>query len=65
MQRAPSADRNRLVEVTAKVEHETAKAFLLDIGKEEHVWVPKSQATETETGKFKMPEWLALKKGMI
>ena len=63
--RNPSDDRNRLVEVDAEIEREAPEAWLLDVGLDKPVWVPKSQVEDLGENTFKMPEWLALRKGII
>lgn len=58
------------IEIAVIVKGETAAAYLVDFGGKEEVWVPKSQISDEceEKGKLVsifIPEWLALKKGMI
>lgn len=54
----------RLVDVDAKIVHQTPSAYLLDVGNDEPVWVPKSQVEDNEDGTFTMPERLAIEKGI-
>ena len=53
-----------LIDISAKLKHETAKAFLLFDGAREE-WVPKSMVENNRDGTFTMPEWLAQDKGFI
>lgn len=66
----------KLIDIAAKLRHETDNAYLLYDGRSEikkgdatpselRVWVPKSQVENNEDGTFTMPEWLALDKGFI
>lgn len=53
------------VTVDCRVERETPKAYLMDVGLAENVWLPKSQVKYDEAnGKVEVPEWLAIEKGM-
>lgn len=60
-----SSGKSDLVDVDATLKRETEKAFLLDAGGEEPVWVPKSQVENNSDGTFTMPYWLAKDKGLI
>ena len=58
------------IEIAVKVLGETEKAYKVDFGGREPVWVPKSQISDEceERGKITsifIPEWLATAKGMI
>lgn len=58
------------VEIDCKIIRSTEKAYLVDFGAKEHVWVPRSQITdesEDEDGisSIFIPEWLAIEKGMV
>lgn len=53
-----------LVDIEAKIVRETPKAWLLDHGGPQPVWVPKSQVEENGDGTFTMPERLAIEKGI-
>lgn len=67
----------KLVDIKAKICHETDYAYLLfdgrmeiksgDVHKSEvRVWVPKSEVEyNDDDNSFTMPEWLALEKGFI
>jgi hypothetical protein len=57
--------RRGLVDIAAFVQHETEKAWLLDVGEEKPVWVAKSQVEDNRDGTFTMPVWLARDKGLI
>lgn len=54
-----------IIDIAADIKHETDKAYLLDGGYDNPVWVPKSQAQRNADGTFSMPEWLAKDKGFI
>lgn len=54
-----------------ELQHETQKAYLVNVGGEIQVWLPKSQTTkvkrpnETEWDyDFTVPAWLAMEKGL-
>ena len=54
------------VECSGLIQHETPKAWLVDFGTKNPVWVPKSMATHDEHEQtFTMPEWLANEKGIL
>lgn len=52
---------NEKIEIYAEVEHETPRAYLLDVGREKPEWFPKSQVEDAGNGCFLIPEWLAEK----
>jgi hypothetical protein len=56
-----------LVDIACIIRHETPRAWLVDCGGKEPVWIPKSQAeVDTDRGTIiTMPEWLATEKGLI
>lgn len=56
--------RRELVDVAAKLQHETDSAYLITDGVTTE-WVPKSVTQDNEDGTFTMPEWLAQEKGFI
>jgi hypothetical protein len=59
--------KSNLVDIACIVRHETERAWLLDAGGKEPVWIPKSQA-EIDEGNgtiVTLPEWLAKEKGLI
>lgn len=69
-----TSGRSNLIDISAILAHETEKAFLLDVGTEENIWVPKSQCEiDVEEDDrlpgtaviVTLPEWLAEKKGLI
>ncbi len=64
-----TSGRSDLVEVNGEYRHDTPKAWLIDFGLDDPVWVPKSQVELEEEGDgtvtVTMPEWLALEKGLI
>ena len=46
--------------------HQTPDAWLILTADDEQVWLPKSQCELDEDGKVvKVPEWLAIKKGLV
>ena len=55
---------NELVDVEATLVHETDRAYLIDHGAKENVWVPKS-VVEHDDGVFTMPRNFAKMKGLI
>jgi hypothetical protein len=56
--------RSNVIDVEARLVHETEKAWLLDVGNDEPVWVPKSVA-EFDGKEVTLPERLAKEKGMV
>lgn len=44
------------VKIEATFIHQTADAFLLEVG-EEREWVPKSLCRENDDGTYSLPEW--------
>jgi len=56
------------------VEHESKKAYLIDFGDTEPMWIPKSQireggedgqpATDLDQGTIVITEWIARQKGL-
>ncbi len=53
-----------LIDLPARLVHETEKAWLLDFGEAKPVWIPKS-AAEFDGKELTLPEPLALEKGLI
>ena len=56
---------NRMVEVDAELIREKKAAVLLDVGKNENIWVPRSCCRYKDVGTWMIVEWFALKKGII
>jgi hypothetical protein len=63
---------SKLVDIILHLHHETTAAFLVsDTGEDEDaVWLPKSQVEQAEETAsqcyvFVVPEWLAMKKGLL
>lgn len=56
-----TSGRSDLVDIEAKLVHQTEKAYLLKVGDRE-AWVPKSQVEDNGDGTFTMPEELAVEK---
>jgi hypothetical protein len=55
-----------LVDIEGELRHETEKAYLLDHGADEPVWLPKSMCEwDMDSGTMTMPQWLAKDKGLI
>lgn len=55
-----------LIEVAGILRHETERAYLVDAGTGDPVWLPKSMVEHDESdGVFVMPEWLAIEKGLV
>jgi hypothetical protein len=57
-----------LIDITCELRHETAKAYLIDVGDDEPCWVPKSQCEyyKDNSGEIvTMPTRLAKEKGFI
>lgn len=60
----------RLVDISCNMEHETPKAWLLDVGNDEPIWIPKSvgELAKSDDGKsyvLTLPEYIAQEKGLI
>ncbi len=56
--------------IEGTIRHQTAAAVLVDVGGDEPVWIPKSQILEMEETpgglfEFEIPEWVAIKKGLV
>ena len=56
--------KDELFDLTAELEHQTAKAYLLNDGTKK-AWVPKSQVEDNEDGTYTLPMWLAVEKGFV
>jgi hypothetical protein len=56
--------KSNLIDIEAYLVHETEKAWLLEMGDNKPVWVPKSGAEFNGTT-LTIPEPLALQKGLI
>jgi RNase P/RNase MRP subunit p29 len=56
--------KSNLIDIEARIVHETEKAWLLDTGEKKPTWVPKSSA-EFDGTTLTIPEPLALEKGLI
>jgi hypothetical protein len=56
-----------IVDIACVIRHETPRAWLIDAGGKEAVWIPKSQAEidEDRGTIIAMPYWLAREKGLI
>lgn len=54
-----------LFDFAAKLLNETPKAWRVDAGEKEPVWIPKSQGEDNGDGTFTVPMWLAREKGLI
>jgi hypothetical protein len=61
---------NNLVDVACIIRHETEKAYLVDHGGKESVWIPKSKCEvepnkDGKTATVTLEQWLAEEKGMV
>jgi hypothetical protein len=56
--------RSNLIDIEARKVHETEKAWLLDVGNEKPVWIPKA-AAEFDGQTLTIPEPLATDKGLV
>lgn len=57
-----------LIDIACLIRHETDKAYLVDVGEKEPVWLPKSMVEmfDHNSGPIvTMPHWLAKEKGLI
>jgi hypothetical protein len=62
----PPVMKSDLVDIPGKVDIETPLAYRFYDGRNEAVWLPKSQCEwDAGTQTMTMPEWLALDKGLI
>lgn len=60
------ARQSEIVDIEATLIHETEKAYLIDAGTGENVWVPKSIVEHDERdGTFTMPRSYAENKGLV
>lgn len=60
--------KRELVDLPCILRHETRRAYLLDFGEKEPVWLPKSQCEYHKEGRNEivtLPEWLAKEKDLI
>ena len=58
--------KSNLVEIDARLVHETEKAWLLDFGDDEKVWIPKSIAEfDYDEKVLTIPENIAQDRGLI
>ena len=53
-----------LVDIEARLVHETKKALLLDVGNDDPVWFPKSSC-EFDGKMLTLPECLAIEKEVV
>lgn len=56
--------KSNLIDLPARLVHQTEKAWLLDTGEKKPVWIAKS-AAEFDGETLTLPEPLALEKGLI
>lgn len=54
----------KLYDFAAELKHETDGAFLVTDGDKDY-WLPKSLTENNGDGTFTLPEWLAVKKGIL
>lgn len=58
--------RSDLIDLEARLVHETDKARLLDFGGDAPVWLPKSQHEwDAEDGLVTLPERVAIDRGLV
>lgn len=58
--------RSNLIDIACVITGETARAYRIDHGGKDDVWVPKSLCEYDESdGTMTMPEWIAKEKGLI
>ena len=64
---AAAREAEELVDVTAELVAETARAWRLDagIGEQAPAWVPKSQVERNGRTEWTMPRWLAEERGLV
>lgn len=55
----------KLYDFAAELCIETPRAYLVDAGLEEKVWLPKTLTEKHDDGTFTIPEWLAVEKGIV
>lgn len=61
----------KVVEIACQLVHQTEKAYLIDAGGKDHIWIPRSMIEdegEEPNGSLYsifIPEWLAKEKGLI
>lgn len=60
-----TSGRSGIIDLAGTIVGETEKAWRVDFGEKEPIWIPKSQAEDNGDGTFSMPEWLATEKGLI
>jgi hypothetical protein len=61
-----SFGRSDIVDIACVIIHETERAWLIDAGTDDHIWIPKSIGEYDPTdGTMAMPEWIAQEKGLI
>ena len=53
-----------LIDIAGELRRQTDKAFLIFDGTKE-AWLPKALVDDNGDGTFAMPEWLALREGLI
>ena len=57
-----------LIDIACELRLETPRAYLVDAGEADPVWLPKSQCEYYKEGTLEiitMPQWLAKEKGLI
>ncbi len=58
-----------VIDIAVILKHETPKAYLVDTGERNPVWLPKSEVEFYDDGKgggiVTLPYWLAHEKGLI
>lgn len=58
--------KSNLIDIDAKYVHDTPKAWLLDVGQDEPVWIPKSLCEfDRHDGVLTLAENVAIEKGLV
>lgn len=58
--------RSNLIDLEARLVHETDRARLLDFGDDKPVWLPKStHEWDEDSGTVTLPEPMAVEKGLV
>lgn len=55
-----------LADIDCEIIAQTEKAYKIDVGRDEAVWIPKSQCQwDKDAKQMTMPVWLAIDKGLV
>jgi hypothetical protein len=62
----PGYGRSDIIDIACVLLRQTERAYCIDAGIGEDVWVPKSLCEwDSEVETMAMPEWLAMERGLI